>query len=238
MIKENKKKWLELFYDRWCYKPLLVIRKKPEYKGKIELSRALYMISDANQQFLIRIAFPFETHFPVDKNLSNSIIIFPQTVSCNKKDLYEIEEPILYKEAFYSLDNFIIKYRNLRPQTDDNMFGTYVFSLPFFMLSPEEINYFRRLYLTPIRNRIVEAGVYPEVRGKGKNKSLARVERDKFIIKEYKSIGRKKPLPVTEISNRLSIIAMKEFDPGSVKYKEFNCKDITIRRVLQRYTAK
>jgi hypothetical protein len=135
MAQQNKKKWLQLFYNSWGYKPTSIIRKKSVYKGKVELSEALAMACDANQQFLIRIVFPFKTYFPVDKDLSNSITIFPQTVFCDKKSIYEIKEPIFYEESFHSLDKFIMRYGNTSPETEGNMF----FRFPFLCYRPKKL---------------------------------------------------------------------------------------------------
>jgi hypothetical protein len=156
----------------------------------------------------------------------------------NKNSLYEIDEPVLYDGVFYSLDDFIAKSPAIALKDNQELFVRYVFSLPFFMLETDEVNEFRKLYLTPIKNMIVKTGVYPEGRGKEKKQNPIRAERDKFIISEYKRIPRKKPFPIAIIKQRLIQKAQKEFKDDTKRFNEFNCNDITIRRTLQRYTNK
>jgi hypothetical protein len=92
--------------------------------------------------------------------------------------------------------------------------------------------------LTPIRNKIVNTGAYPELRGTGRKKNLIRAERDKFIIAEYKKSHRKKPFPIAEIKGKLIRKSEKDFSKDLARYKQYDCHDITIRRTLERYTKK
>jgi hypothetical protein len=238
MAKKDRKKWLKLFYSRWGYKPTSVIRKKPEYMKKIPLEEALMIASETDSHFLIQAIFPFEHSFPVNKESTDGVTIFPQVVYYNKNSLYETEEPILYDGVFYSLNDFIDKSPNISMNNANGTFGTYAFSLPFFMLSTDEVNHFRKLYLTPIRKEIVKAGIYPEARGTTRKKNRVRAERDRFIIKEYKKFRRKKPYPVSELKKKVEIKASELFSKNSKEYKQFCCKEQQIRRVLDRYTKK
>jgi hypothetical protein len=193
---------------------------------------------EAEAEFLIQVIFPFEYRFPINKETTDSVVIFPQTIRYNKNSLYEIEEPILYDGMLYSLDDFISRCPILRLDEDQELFVRYVFSLPFFMLETNEVNDFKRLYLTPIKNKIVETGFYSDNRGKIKKRDPIRDERDKFIIEQYRKIPRKKRFPIAIIKRRLIQKAQKEFKDDERRFDTYDCTDITIRRVLERYTKK
>ena len=95
MAKKDRKKWLKLFYNRWGYEPTSVMRKKHEYIKKIPLDEALMIATETDRHFLIQVIFPFESSFPVNKESTNSVTIFPRVVYYNKNSLYEII-PLFY----------------------------------------------------------------------------------------------------------------------------------------------
>jgi hypothetical protein len=239
MAKKDKKKWLELFYKRWGYKPTSAIRKKREYIRKIPLWSALEIASETGHPFLIQVIFPFESRFPISKKSSDSVTIFPQALYYDKKSLYEIDKPVLYEGIFYALNSFIAKCPDNLMQNVQDMFDTYVFSLPYFMLSPDEIKCFRKMYLTPIKKQIVKTNIYPEGRGitKRKFKELIK-DRDAIIMKEakkqYKKTGRKKYISIKTIQKKLDDYRRgKEF--SDEEDKKFIVTDATVRRTIQKY---
>jgi hypothetical protein len=239
MAKKDKKKWLELFYKRWDYKPTSVIQKKREYIRKIPLWSALEIASETGYPFLIQVIFPFESRFPTSKKSSDSVTIFPQTLYYDKRSLYEIDKPVLYEGIFYSLNSFIAKCPGISRQNAEGMFDTYVFSMPYFMLSPDETKSFRKLFLTPIKKQIIKTEVYPEVRGAAKQilQKLIK-DRDAIILKEakkeFKRTGRKKYISIKAIQDKLYNYWKNRNFPDEEKRKLFISKAI-IRRTIQRY---
>jgi len=239
MAQKDRKKWLKLFHSRWGYKSVTLLQKQKEYLRKVSFAEALEIASDAEAEFLIQVVFPFENRFPIKESKSTDyVVIFPQAVYCGKNGIYEIDEPILYDGVFYSLDDFIAESPGIYLKDNEELFVRYVFSLPYFLLSSNEVKDFNKLFLTPIKAKIIKTGYYPEGRGTKKKPSPIRVERDKFIINEYKKARRKKPFPIAIIKQRMTQKAHKEFKDDTKSFEEYNCNDITIRRVLQRYTNK
>ena len=183
--------------------------------------------------------FPFEKRPPFSDKTSDSIVIFPQTIYDNKNNIYEIDKPILYDGISYSLDNFISKSPSLVPYNAEDMFGTYAFSLPFFTLTPNEIRNFSRLYLTPVKSKIIKTEFYPEARGKKKIYPII-AERNEFIISEYKKICRIKPLPAKNIERAVAEKAEEYYRKGDeLKEKLYdNCDRVIINRVIREYKDK
>jgi len=237
MAEKDRAKWLKLFYTRLGYEPISALRKKNGYVRETYLTEALEKASDYNIPFLIQVVFPFKYRPPFSDKMSDSIAIFPQTVYDNKNNIYELNAPILYDGIFHSLDNFISKCPPLVLYNAEDTFGAYAFSLPYFMLSPEEVKKFSKVYLTPIKGKIVKTDFYPEGRGKNKKESAIRAERNKFIINEYKKYRKGNRLPIKKIEENL-IKKAQEFSDKLDIFNEYNCSRETIRRVLNKYNNK
>jgi hypothetical protein len=236
VAKKDKKKWLQLFYTRWGYRPVADIQKGKRYGGSVSLSETLMMASDYNNHVLIHLIFPFANRFPMSKDPKDCVTVFPQAVS-TPDGIYENKKPILWGGNFYSVEGFISKCPNITYNAE-GLFGTYSFSLEYFMLSVAEINDFRRLYWTPLRAKIIETGIYSEMRGKGEKRTKEEIERKDFIIKEFKQLKKKKPYPIEIIQDKWVEFLGDKYPDDRAKVDELTPNDITVRRILDSYMKK
>ena len=237
MANKDRGKWLKLFNDKFGYKPHSELRKRKEYIRKVSLHDALEIASESGSTFIIQVTFPFSARFPLNKQRFNAVAVFPQSVNYNKETLFELKEPILYKNKFYSIDKFISTCP-YSPENDGGIFCRYEFSLPYFMLGPTEINSFRKLYLTPIKKKIVETNIYPDLTGKIKKPDSIAREFKKVLINKYLTLKKRKRVPIKTLQKELDFERNRRFPEDSEKAEKYMWSDQTIRRLIQPYIKK
>lgn len=232
MAERDRKKWLELFYNRLNYQPVERIRRLHKYNRKVDFYEVLDIADETNTDFLIRVIFPFENSFPVNAKPCDSIVVFPQILYYDKGNLFEIAKPILYNKIFYSLDDFIKKCPDIYLANAQSIFGLYSFSLSFLMLSMDEISDLRR-HLTSARSQIVKTGFYPESRGKNKRLDPTAEYLKRIIGNKYIALNSKKRIPIVTLKKTLIKNVDMLFPNDLEKAKKYNWTEETIRRVIK-----
>ena len=110
------------------------------------------------------------------------------------------------------------------------------------VLGDKEIKMVSSAYITPVRNQLRQLGLIKELRGKIKPKEKIIVQRNEFIIAEYKRIckktRKKKPLPIKKIQERWTDELSRLFPDEPQKADKYGVSDATIRRVLKNYIKK
>lgn len=103
-------------------------------------------------------------------------------------------------------------------------------------------------FIKPIKKALRELKVLVEKRGKHKNKgSEIKKYRDKILISSFKKLGSPDRLPIKKLQklykdeldrkNEIDKIGKIDDLDGNTDEKEYDCSDMTIRRVLQKYKA-
>jgi len=87
-------------------------------------------------------------------------------------------------------------------------------------------------YFKPINDLLREIGLLEEKRGKEKSVDKIIIQLRKFIIKEFKSIKDKKPLPINILQNRLTK-KVNEMFPDVKESEKYYWSDSTIRRIIE-----
>lgn len=187
MAERDRKKWLELFYNRLNYQPVARIRKLSEYNRQCSFFETLDIANETNADLLIRVVFPFEDAFPFKGKKCKCITVFPQILYYGRNNFYEVAKPILYDGVFYSLDEFIKISPQVYPDSARCWFAFYTFSFSFLMLLTQEVNSFSKIFLTPIKKEIKKSKYVFETRGAKKDRRLIE-QRNEFIIQKAKEL--------------------------------------------------
>ena len=237
MANKDKRAWLQLLRKRFNYEPVSKIRRKTDYNRKIEFYEAIEIAGETDAQFLINVVFPFESRPGTGAKSGDNVTIFPQTIYYRKNSLFELAESILYDSRLYSIDDFIAKCPKLNLYNADNMFGIYTFSLSYFLMETDEVNRFKKDFLTPIKKKITETHFWPDKRGSIKNMRDAVQLRKNTAIKIYREIvkrtGKAHSLPIHEIWDRWGDLCQRiNLD------EKYQGSYATIRRDLKEYLEK
>jgi hypothetical protein len=109
-------------------------------------------------------------------------------------------------------------------------------TLPSFsiaqILNKEYSDVYSKKYLTPIRNLFRDVGILPEKRGKKKSIGETKKYLRKFLVKEYKAIQKKKPLPIKILQKRLEAEINRMFPDEPKEAEKYYWGDSTIRRIV------
>jgi len=189
---------------------------------------------------------------PHYKNYRHPIIIFQgayadkYTQTNGQQERWQINKPVLYNNRFYTAKEiFGFHYCPFGCATCDikiTQIPYHQYFLSQLDNTADGFSQHRRDVLQPIKDLLKKQGVIEETRGKIKKKDEIKVNRDRFIINQFKEItkktNRKRPLPIAIIQKRWTAKINSMFPDDPEKAEGYYCSDTIIRRAIKSYTKK
>ncbi|MDD5431660.1 MAG: hypothetical protein PHO70_01560 [Candidatus Omnitrophica bacterium] len=148
----------------------------------------------------------------------------------------EYQEHISYHCAIFTGSKIIYPYDKKAIRYFLDAYGKKIIASPEFLINNvmnADLVINSPKYLKPIKDLLRQIGVLKETRGKIKKTDETTKILRAFIVKEFKGIQKKRPLPINILSDRLTKKVDSMFPDDSETAEKYYWSFATIRRIIK-----